>query len=104
MLQTFCSSFPEEKKNQLLLLTFEHCIDIQATHRERERGIFFCKKHFKRLRLIYTYHIRISSENGYLMSAITLVLPITEVYLDSTPALEDSKEIKSKEIKTMTSL
>lgn len=38
------------------------------------------------------------------MSAITLVLPITEVYLDSTPALEDSKEIKSKEIKTMTSL
>lgn len=38
------------------------------------------------------------------MFAITLVLPVIEVYLDSTPTLEDSKEIKSKEIKTMTSL
>lgn len=73
-------------------------------HTQRERGIFFCKRHFKSLRLIYTNHIRISSKNGYLMFAITLVLPVIEVYLDSTPTLEDSKEIKSKEIKTMTSL
>lgn len=37
VLQTLAGSFPDEKKNQLLLLIFEHSIYIQATHREKDR-------------------------------------------------------------------
>ncbi len=36
MPQTLAGSFPKEKKNQLLLLIFEHCI-YNKPHRKRKR-------------------------------------------------------------------